>query len=87
MSKQDENQISMIVRDELFEILAIPDARDELARVDMASAIAGAIRDRGLTNSDAAKLLGISEADVSAIMNARIDEFSRERLQELLNVL
>jgi predicted XRE-type DNA-binding protein len=87
MSKQDENRVFTIVRDELFEILAIPNARDELARVDLASAITREIRDRGLTKSDAAKILGISEAQVSAIMNARIDDFDVERLEEMRKAL
>jgi predicted XRE-type DNA-binding protein len=87
MSKNDQNQISTIVDDDLFEILRIPNARSEAARVDLASAITREIRRRGMTRRDAAERLGISEADVSAVMNARIDGFSRTRLQKLLNAL
>lgn len=32
-------------------------------------------------------MLGVSQPDVSAIMNARIDGFSQERLARLLNAL
>jgi predicted XRE-type DNA-binding protein len=34
-----------------------------------------------------AALLGIGQPDVSAIMNARIDGFSQERLERLLKVM
>lgn len=75
------------VGDDLFEILDIPNAADELARVDLASAITLEIRRRGLTQTQAAKILGVKQPDVSAIMNARIDGFSQERLERLLNAL
>jgi predicted XRE-type DNA-binding protein len=75
------------VDDELFEILNIPNAPDEKARVDLAAAITLEIRRRGLTQARAAALLGVSQPDVSALMNARIDGFSQERLERLLNAL
>lgn len=73
-----------VVDDDLFEILNIPNAADERARVDLAAAITLEIRRRGLTQARAAALLGASQPDVSAIMNARIGGFSRERPQALL---
>lgn len=72
------------VDDNLFEVLNIPDER---VQVGLAAAITLAIRARGLTQTQAAKLLGIKQPDVSAIMNARIDGFSQERLERLLNAL
>jgi predicted XRE-type DNA-binding protein len=84
---KDENQIGEPVDDDLFEILDVPNAPDERARVDLASAITREIRRRGLTQTRAAVLLGVSQPDVSAIMNARVDGFSQERLERLLNAL
>ncbi len=72
---------------DILEHLGIPDAAEERARVDMASAITIEIRRRGLTQRAAAALLGVAQPDVSAIMNARIDGFSQERLERLLNKL
>lgn len=83
----DENPTVRVVDDDLFEILGIPNAPDERARVDLASAITREIRRRGLTQVRAAAMLGISQPDVSAIMNARTDGFSQERLERLLNAL
>src|SRR5688500_10295246 len=84
---KDDNQIGRPLDDDLFEILKMPNAADERARVDLASAITREIRRRGLTQKRAATLLGISQPDVSAIMNVRIDDFSRERLDEMLKAL
>jgi predicted XRE-type DNA-binding protein len=84
---KDENQIGEPVDDNLLEILNIPNAADERARVDLASAITRKIWRRGLTQAQAAQLLGISKAEVAAIRNARIDGFSRERLDEMLKAL
>lgn len=80
-----EEQVTFTeVDDDIFEVLDLPDER---ARVDLAAAITSEIRRRGLTQTQAAKLLGIKQPDVSAIMNARIDGFSQERLERLLNAL
>ena len=68
----------------IFQALDIPDER---ARVGLAAAVTLEIRRRGLTQTQAAKLLGIRQPDVSAIMNARVDGFSEERLERLLNAL
>jgi predicted XRE-type DNA-binding protein len=80
-------QAMRVIEDDLFEILNIPNALDERVRVDLASAITREIRRRGMTQTRAAALLGISQPDVSAIMNARVDGFSQERLERLLNAL
>lgn len=72
---------------DILEHLGIPGAADERARVDMTSAITIEIRRRGLTQRAAAEVLGVSQPDVSAIMNARVDGFSQERLERLLNKL
>ena len=81
---KDEKITFTEVDDDLFEILGLPDER---ARVDLAAAITLEVRRRGLTQTQAAKLLGIKQPDVSAIMNARINGFSQERLERLLNAL
>lgn len=67
--------------------LAVPDAADERARVDLAAEITVEIRRRGITQREAARILGVAQPDVSAIMNARTDGFSPERLARMLNAL
>lgn len=73
--------------DDIFTALDIPEPAEERARVDLASAVTLEIRRRGLSQRAAAELLGVSQPDVSAIMNARVSGFSQERLERLLNAL
>jgi predicted XRE-type DNA-binding protein len=73
--------------DDLFAALDIPEPAEERARVDLASAITLEIRRRGLSQRAAARLLGVSQPDISGIMNARVSGFSQERLERLLNAL
>lgn len=79
-----EEDTSFTEIDNVFEALGIPDER---ARVGLAAAITKEIRRRGLSQTQAAKVLGIRQPDVSAIMNARVDGISQERLARLLNAL
>jgi predicted XRE-type DNA-binding protein len=81
---KDENIEFTIVDDDLFEILGIPDER---ARVDLTSMIIGEIRSRGLTRAQAAKLLGLEKSEFADLMRLRIEAFSEERLEQLLNSL
>ena len=62
-----------------------PEWRVDAKRAWQQSSAAG-LR-RGLTQSNAAITLGISQPKVSALMNGRLDGFSLERLIELLGNL
>ncbi len=59
--------------------------------MDVKCAIAMAIRERieqeGLTQQEAAAFTGVAQADVSAIVNARVWGFSLERLSAILAAL
>jgi len=58
-----------------------------LARAQVMSRIAEIIKERGLTQKDAAGLLGIPQPKVSCLMNGKLSVFSLEHLFELLNAL
>ena len=49
--------------------------------------IAEIIRDRGLTQKQAAKLFGVPQSKVSCLMNGKLSAFSLDYLFEILNVL
>jgi predicted XRE-type DNA-binding protein len=49
--------------------------------------IAEILRDRGLTQKQAAKLLGIPQSKVSCLMNGKLSSFSLDYLFEILNAL
>src|SRR5580700_9937849 len=71
----------------VFADLALPDADDLLAKAILALHIRRMIEARKLTQSQAAKLLGIDQPKVSSIINGRLDGFSTERLMRFLNDL
>jgi len=71
----------------VFADLEIPDADEYLAKSELAVRIFKIIKRRGLTQTAAGKLLGISQPKVSALLNGRLDGFSSDRLFRFLNAL
>ncbi len=57
------------------------------AKAELARRIAGIIKARGLTQSEAAKILGIDQAKVSALARGHLRGFSADRLFRFLNAL
>jgi predicted XRE-type DNA-binding protein len=66
--------------DNVFDDLGFPDAQERLARAVLAHKIGAIIRDRGLTQSAAAEILGVDQPKVSALVTGRLSGFSFERL-------
>lgn len=64
----------------VFADLELPDAEEMLAKAGLASAIQDAIEARGLTQVEAAKIMGTDQPKVSKIIRGRLREFSTERL-------
>ena len=58
-----------------------------LTRAKTMFRISEIIKERGLTQNKAAKLLGIPQSKVSCLMNGKLSAFSLEHLFELLNAL
>ena len=58
-----------------------------LARAQIMSRIAEIIRERGLTQNRASKVLGIPQSKVSCLMNGKLSMFSLDHLFEFLNAL
>jgi predicted XRE-type DNA-binding protein len=67
--------------------LGLPDAEEMYAKSLLSILIARAIRERGLTQSDAARLLGTTQPKVSELVRGRLSGFSIERLFRFLNAL
>jgi predicted XRE-type DNA-binding protein len=86
----DESTPDLQVHDSsgnVFEDMGMPDAQERLAKAELARVIRMEIKDRGLTQSDAAELLGIKQPDVSDLVRGKLARFSRERLERFLNAL
>lgn len=58
-----------------------------MAKAGLALEIERVIRKRGLSQANAAKILGIGQPKVSALRNGRLSGFSVERLIRFLNAL
>ena len=71
----------------VFEDLGVPDSAEALAKADLAARIAEIIAERGLTQTGAAKLLGIDQPSVSDLIRGRLRGFSSDRLFRFLNAL
>ena len=71
----------------VFADLGLPDADHLLAKADLAIEISSIIEDRGLTQAEAAEIMGVDQPKVSALVRGRLDGFSMERLYRFLIAL
>lgn len=65
----------------------LPDADERLAKAIIATEINRRISKRALKQKDAAKLLGITQPEVSNLGNGRLAGFTFDRLYRCLNAL
>ena len=71
----------------VFADLGLPDADAHLLKAELVTRIDKIIRERGLKQVEAAKLLGLSQPDVSRLLRGSFREYSMERLLRLLTAL
>ena len=71
----------------VFADLGLPDATERQTKTRLALAINDLLKSRKLKQREAAELLGIPQPKISAIKNYRLDNFSVERLMEMLTAL
>ncbi len=71
----------------VFADLDLPEPETALAKAELARRINAIIRERGLKQAEAARILGIDQAKVSALSCGRLAGFSTERLFRFLNAL
>ena len=71
----------------VFTDLDLPEADIELLKADLVTRIGEIIRQRRLTQLQAAKLLGLSQPDVSRLLRGNFRDYSVERLFRLMTAL
>lgn len=71
----------------VFADLGLPNPEQELLKARLTLQIHSIIKERGLTQTNAAKVLGIRQPQVSLLMRNRAGSFSVGRLMELLTAL
>lgn len=71
----------------VFADLGFPDADAHLLKADLVTRIDEIVRRRRLTQAQVAKLLGLSQPDVSRLLRGNFRDYSVERLLRLLMTL
>jgi predicted XRE-type DNA-binding protein len=73
--------------DNIFADLKFANPEEHLAKANLAMQIVEIIRQRGLSQTAAATILGIDQPKVSALMRGQLKNFSLDRLCRFLNRL
>jgi predicted XRE-type DNA-binding protein len=71
----------------VFADIGVPNAGEHLAKADLVIGIAAIIRSKELSQTAAAKLIGIAQPDLSRLMRGHFEGFSYDRLFDILNAL
>ena len=71
----------------VFADLGLPDADAHLVKAELVTRIDAIVRQRGITQAEAGRLLGLSQPDVSRLLRGDFREYSLERLLRLLTLL
>ena len=71
----------------MFADLGYPDAAERQAKLRLAHALNQVLTQQGLTQTAAARLLGLTQPKVSALRHYKLAGFSVERLMTLLTAL
>jgi predicted XRE-type DNA-binding protein len=88
MAKKQEEEIEVFVGSgNVFEDLGYPNPEEALAKADLAHQIYKAIKAHKLTQSQAAKILGIDQPKISNIIRGKLSRYSIDRLMRFLRIL
>lgn len=71
----------------VFQDMGMRDAEERLAKAELARIVRREIAARGLSQADAADLLGVRQPDVSDLVRGKLSRFSVARLERFLNAL
>ena len=71
----------------VFSDLGFPDADAHIVKAELVTRIDAIVRQRGMTQAEAGRLLGLSQPDVSRLLRGDFREYSLERLFRLLTTL
>jgi predicted XRE-type DNA-binding protein len=71
----------------VFADLGLKDPEELLAKAQLVQRIADIITERKLTQARAAKLLGVDQPKISALLRGNLEGFSTDRLFRFLNAL
>lgn len=87
MAREGSSEVVVQSSGNVFADLGLQDAGEKQTRVRLAVAINQIIESRRLSQTAAARLLGINQPKISALVNYRLEGSSVERLMHFLNAL
>jgi predicted XRE-type DNA-binding protein len=87
MNEKDDDRKVHDSTGNVFADLGLPTAEEDLAKAQVALAIARTIKERGLTQVQAAKLAGLTQARISDIGRGKLTGFTLDRLLLVLSSL
>ncbi len=73
-----------ITRDNIFADIGLPNPDEHLVKAKLVMRIDGILRQRGLKQVEAARLMGITQPDVSRLLRGDFRQMSVERLLRFL---
>ncbi|CAK0759844.1 XRE family transcriptional regulator [uncultured Gammaproteobacteria bacterium] len=82
-----EPQISTPSSGNVFDDLGLSDPEQDMIKANLIHTIEDIIRGRGLSQKEAAELLGVDQGKVSALLRGKISGFSTDRLMRFLTKL
>lgn len=71
----------------VFADLGFPNAEEELFKADLVRQVIRAMELRGLTQARTAKILGVSQSNISHLVHGHYEDFSLDRLLRFLTGL
>jgi predicted XRE-type DNA-binding protein len=71
----------------VFADLGLPDPEERLAKALLSRAITNAVKQRGLTQAEAARILGTTQPKVSDLVRGNLRSFTIDRLFRYLTAL
>ena len=71
----------------VFADLGLPATEEDMLKVEIARAISNTLSKCGLTQSQAAEIIGVDQAKISALVRGRLKGFSVDRLIRFLVLL
>ena len=87
VNEVDDNSDVTLSSGNVFADLGLPNPEEELLKAKLVREIRAIIRRRGLTQAQAADLIGLKQPDISAIVTGRTGKFSLDRLVRCLDKL
>jgi predicted XRE-type DNA-binding protein len=87
MNTEREDTVFVVGSGNIFADLGLDDADEQIGKAQLAARIRQIIKAQGLTQAQAAKVLGTTQARISELYNGKIAQMTYDRLLGFLNTL